>query len=47
VVAAGYLSADIWSAMRIATLLYAAVVMSVEVAWIMALVYGVVWLAGH
>jgi hypothetical protein len=33
--------------MRIATLLYATVVMSVEFAWIAALIYGVIWLVGH
>jgi hypothetical protein len=32
--------------MRVAALLYAVVVLVVEVAWIGALVYGAVWLVG-
>jgi hypothetical protein len=33
--------------MRVATLLYALVVMSVELAWIGGLVYAAFWIAGH
>jgi hypothetical protein len=39
--------ADTWFAMRVATLLYALVVMSVELAWISGLVYGAIWVAGQ
>lgn len=38
------LRADTHGAMRLTTLLYAVVVMTVELAWIGGLVYGVLWL---
>jgi hypothetical protein len=37
-------SADTCPAMRIPTAFYAAVVVLVEIAWVVGLVYGLIWL---